>query len=121
MAAVEVTAADIITRFPTFTGQDAVLTALIDEWKGSINPAWSDADYKTALMYLVAHFAIAEDNADAFPTTSESLGPISVSYQVPSDALVNSLRNTEYGRRYLMIANRAGAGSGIIVVVPSGC
>ena len=95
---------DLQARFPVFaTADEYVLSFLIDEAAGQIDDSWLEKDYARAIMYLAAHLYVTEQGAAATrPGTiqSESFGPISRTFAVDSSRSDESLRKTEYGRRY---------------------
>lgn len=105
------TYATFIARFPVFATQDETLIeTLITEAQRVVDTTWLEADYTTAINYLVAHWLETDPavGGDASGGTgeiaSESFGPISVSYQKQTSSLSNSpLATTEFGRRFLEI------------------
>ena len=115
MAQITITVDDVLTRFPQFDGKDDQIEFLIPEAARLVADTWNEDDQRSALLYLVAHLLVSEDSADAYPVTSESLGPISVSYAVPSNATLDPFRNTEFGRRYLDIRRRQ-IGASVVVI-----
>lgn len=98
---------DFFTRFPTLDDGTAartnLVTLLLVDAATLVDVSWRAVDYPRAIMYLVAHWLTTEINkraAKSGPISSESFGPISVSYASVSTSMT-SLGATEYGQRYL--------------------
>jgi hypothetical protein len=117
MAQVDPTAATFIVDFPEFEDRDpALLTRLIVVAKHMVDSSWIDEDYTRAIELYVAHLLIQSDLAAATGGTggsisSESLGPISVSYQKGATKDDPSgFQSTIYGAEFLLLArlNRGG-------------
>jgi hypothetical protein len=99
-----------VTRFPEFDGQDDAITAALAEANRAVDDSWTEGDYQNAYMYFAAHLlALAENTGSGGAAiSSESLGPISVSYKTSSSA--SALASTSYGAQYarLLRLNQGG-------------
>ena len=116
------TYADFVARFPSFSErEEAYITALLAEVEPQISESLPTAEQKTAALYLAAHMVVMEDDVQGNPVTSETLGPLSTSYAVPTNQ--KWMERTEYGRRYWNIVSRYGltTAGGILVVGGVGC
>lgn len=114
---------DIQDRFKFLrTAEEYYLNFLLEEALNVVDDSWLQPDYRTAIMYLVAHWASLEGNgagagaASSGVIQSESFGPMSRTFavskaQTMSDSVLSS---TEYGRRYIEL--RKGSFPGIAVV-----
>lgn len=105
-------------RFPVFDdGRDEIVEALLIEAQRFVQDTWQTDDQKTALLYLTAHLLVTESSGAATQpgaVSSESFGPMSRSYAVPSNASRWAL--SEYGRRFADIAKRNTGGAGVVIV-----
>jgi Protein of unknown function (DUF4054) len=100
-----VTADSFVERFPVFEGRDDQIELLLLEAAREVDDSWEAADVDFAIMYWVAHSLVMEDTADSLPVTSESIGPIRVSYGSPQNEN-ESYARTEYGRRFLSLRDK---------------
>lgn len=110
-----VTVDAFVTRFPQFDGEDEdQIQALLNEAASVVSPdTWKAEDVTPAILYLTAHLMVTEATADSLPVTSESLGPISVSYAAPQSGS-DLLLTTEYGRRFAALRRRNFGGPVVI-------
>jgi hypothetical protein len=87
---------------------DAVINRFLAEAGREVNASvWGDR-YDDGILYLTAHLlAFAKKGATgaAGPVTSETAGPLSISYGGAATASDAALASTSYGRRYLEIAH----------------
>lgn len=121
MAYTLVTATDFKTRFPVFEDEDdARISALLLEAGMQVDDTWvSQEDYTAGVMYLTAHLLVTEratleEGADSGSgdgeISSESFGPLSVSYKASSGNVANDFvseySTTSYGKRWLRLVAR---------------
>lgn len=111
MAVTPITFDQFQERFPKFANQEWLFDLLIEEVTSQITDAWDEDDQDIAQLYLMAHLMATEDSEQQI--SSESFGPISVSYVASK---LDGLDSTEYGRRYLRLRLRNVGGAGILVV-----
>lgn len=101
------TAADFKARFTRFAAvADATIDIYITEAANKVDDSWLEQDYATAILYLAAHLYVQESGTGADRPgviTSESFGPMSVSYAVGSQSN-GGYQATEYGRRFAELA-----------------
>jgi hypothetical protein len=107
---------EFIAAYPEFEDTD---TTLIDNALSragrNVDTSWFEEDYQTGYMLYAAHLlALGEITADTGGQggniASESLGPISVSYNRGNVADPNGFGTTSYGSEYynLLKQNRGG-------------
>lgn len=98
-------------EFPESAYDDAAVTRALDE-AGAIYTQTARGRLYLAAHYLVLNAAARQEIDDgAGVVTMERLGPRSVSYQtVARDADDAGFARTAYGRRFLELRRRAGAG-----------
>lgn len=116
------TISDFVTRFPALDGSvgDEVLQLLLDEALRYVDNSWREADYKDAILYLVAHWLSSDDGTasasgqSSGDILSESFGPISVTYAQTTGANASELSSTSYGKRFAQL--RRGNFPAILVV-----
>lgn len=124
MAYIPPTPADVIARFPEFTGKEALLTlAIADGQLLYVDTSWPEPLYKLALIYAAAHLVqMGEVSAEAAAEggqgiASESFGGISVSYksvEVKGGALAQDLRSSPYGIQLWSLAKRLFGGPVVV-------
>lgn len=105
MAYVKPTITDFNNTFPELLGivPNAQLTIAIDQAARSVDETWVEADFANAILFLTAHNLVAAKESTAGgDISSESFGPISVSY---SKVAGDPLAATSYGARYLELLN----------------
>jgi hypothetical protein len=104
------TVGDFTTRFPRFVDVNAdLLAALLAEALTQVDDSWLEQDYANGVLYLMAHMLVQETGGGADrpgTITSESLGPISISYGTGGVASMSDFGATEYGRRYRSLRNK---------------
>lgn len=109
-----------ITKFPEFEDYDGQrIQDAIDEAAGRIDRRWIESDYQPAILYLAAHLLATSGSGEAGDiqtgdsgggvVTSESFGPISISYGSKGGGSGSTTRYeqdyaaTEYGRRFMAL------------------
>jgi len=120
-------AAIFVTHFPEFADGDVYTSALITFWSGVADKMlnvdrWDDL-LDTGLELLTAHFlTLAVQNADdaangSIPgstgmVSSESIGPLSSSYDNSAIAEINAgdYNASRYGRQFIRMARIVGMG-----------
>lgn len=118
--AVTVTVDDVIERIPALDGQDDQIELILPEALRCVGEDWDEDDAKLAVIYMTAHLLQAEEGASdgtGQAISSESFGPMSVSYATPSEQ-TSDYKSSEWGRRYLRLLRRNVAG---VVVARGGC
>jgi hypothetical protein len=120
MAYTDPDAAAIKADFPEFASyDDAALTRAIAVAKRMVDQSWTEGDYTRAIELYACHLLVNGDLAVATSgvggaIASESLGPVSVSYQSSSQqADASGLSATVYGKEFALLLrlNRGGARS----------
>lgn len=114
MAYEPVTVNDFTTRFPQYASEDPdLLAALLLEAQAQVDNTWTEADFKPATLYYMAHLLALEKvaganvGASSGVIVSESFGPMSRTYaQVQGTDTSAWLKSTEYGRRYHELRER---------------
>lgn len=119
MAHTAPTSQQFLNRFPEFVEvNDVTVDAFIAEALREVDSSWTEGDYATAIMYLVAHMMATEGHlasaggplATSGPVSSEKLGDASVSYasRSASGAAFDEadLQSTAYGLRFLTLRKR---------------
>lgn len=103
------TVQDVRSRFANLASTtkypDALIQSLIDEAARQVDTSWIEADFQTAVLYLVAHLASVEKQygSGGAELASESVGGIfSVSYRETK----TELESTVYGKRFLALLKR---------------
>lgn len=87
---------ELFTEFDERTDEE--VTAALNAAATQVDTTWREADYKIAIMLLTAHFlAAAETAASGREISSESIGPLSVSY---FKSQAGWIETTGYGTRY---------------------
>lgn len=111
------TSAEFKARFPVFDSMDdGIVDVLISEAATYVSESWAEADYKPAIMYLAAHFAVEEGYTGRFidaagPLTSSKLGDASDSYASAQNADSTGVySSTSYGKRFMQYQRRNVAG-----------
>jgi hypothetical protein len=120
MAFTDPTAATLKEDFPEFTSyDDPTIDRAISVAKRMVDQSWTEGDYTRAIELYACHLLTNGDLAVATSGTggviaSESLGPVSVSYQSSSQqADASGLSATVYGKEFALLLrlNRGGARS----------
>jgi hypothetical protein len=120
MAFTDPTAATLKEDFPEFTSyDDPTIERAISVAKRMVDQSWTEGDYTRAIELYACHILTNGDLAVATSGTggviaSESLGPVSVSYQSSSQqADASGLSATVYGKEFALLLrlNRGGARS----------
>jgi hypothetical protein len=120
MAFTDPTAATLKEDFPEFTSyDDPTIERAISVAKRMVDQSWTEGDYTRAIELYACHLLTNGDLAVATSGTggviaSESLGPVSVSYQSSSQqADASGLSATVYGKEFALLLrlNRGGARS----------
>jgi hypothetical protein len=118
MAFTDPTAATLKEDFPEFTSyDDPTIDRAISVAKRMVDQSWTEGDYTRAIELYACHLLTNGDLAVATSGTggviaSESLGPVSVSYQSGSQqADASGLSATVYGKEFALLLrlNRGGA------------
>ena len=106
------------TRFSEFAAtDDAAIQFAIEEAARSVDDTWIEGDRILAVMLLAAHHIAsiaATSGADGREVTSETIGPISVTYaqitsspsQPGSGSSGSDKESTSYGKRYLALLRK---------------
>jgi hypothetical protein len=117
MAFTDPDAAALKVDFPEFTSyDDAQVDRAIAVAKRMVDQSWTEGDYTRAIELYACHILTNGDLATATSgvggaIASESLGPISVSYQSSTQqADANGFNATVYGKEFafLLRLNRGG-------------
>jgi hypothetical protein len=117
MAFVPPTLSEFLAAYPEFEDVDAtVIQNALTAGGRNVDDSWIEADFAPAIMLYAAHVLTFNQNTvDSGGTggriTSESLGPISVSYEkLGTQFDENFLGATSYGTQFTRLAylNRGG-------------
>jgi hypothetical protein len=117
MAYTDPDATAVKTDFPEFTSyDDPIITRAIAVAKRMVDQSWTEGDYTRAIELYACHLLVNGDLAVATrgvggAIASESLGPISVSYQANAQqADASGLNLTVYGKEFALLLrlNRGG-------------
>jgi non-homologous end joining protein Ku len=115
VAYVAPTSDEFFDRFPKLVdasdaNQEDIVNALIVDAQRQVDDSWLEDDYKTAILYLVAHWIASEASSavnKAGAIVSESFGPMSRSYSTSATSAMSKstsdLNGTEYGRRFVTL------------------
>jgi hypothetical protein len=133
MAYTKPTPADLILRYPAFTGvTEPIRQYWLTDAERYVDTSWSEADYAPALMAYAAHrmteekvagiTADAASSALASGLTSWKSGSANLSFsdKAIDQAAVGGLSADRYGREYLELLYRRGVsfGTSSLGVVP---
>lgn len=109
MAYVIPTLAQFKTKFPEIVAADATIQAALDEAVNEVDTSWSETSYYNGILYFAAYLLTGGDFSTGASggITSESFGPISVSYDAKT---AGTLSSNSYGRRFAQLRRREKGG-----------
>jgi hypothetical protein len=121
------TAAELKARLPAFSSvDDTMVNTVIAEISRFVDETWDETDYKTAAMYLAAHYMAREGliggqaaGGVTGPLVSESFGDASRTFASPSSSTASldalELQTTIYGKRFAELRKLNRGAGGFVV------
>jgi hypothetical protein len=92
-----------VTAFPEFEDVESdVFDPVLAAAKQTVDVSWSEGDYTRALMLVIAHILATSGSSGDAAISSESLGPLSMSYK----SAVADGGTTSYSNEFAIILRR---------------